>query len=91
MTAQHGGEASDQRGETARSAQSRWGFGLVRRSTATSWRRTSSSTSWRFDRKHSGGGKLTDLSAHAVDALESIVGEVEHVESATFRDVRRVG
>ena len=45
----------------------------------------------RFDRKHSGGGKLTDLSAHAVDALESIVGEVEHVESATFRDVRRVG
>jgi hypothetical protein len=30
---------------TARSAHSRRGFGLVRRSTATSWRRTSSSTS----------------------------------------------
>jgi hypothetical protein len=40
---QPSGQVPDQRGQHARSAQSRRGLGLVRRSTATSCRRTSSS------------------------------------------------
>lgn len=42
---------------------------------------------WRYDHEFSGGGTLMDMGAHAVDALESIVGKVDEVSSATFSTV----
>jgi hypothetical protein len=45
MAAQCSGQLAEERANTARSAHSRRGLGLVRRSAATSWRSTTSSTS----------------------------------------------
>jgi predicted dehydrogenase len=43
--------------------------------------------SWRFDHSTSGGGALIDLGAHAVDAVEYVVGDISEVISAVFHTV----
>ena len=58
MTAQHRGRRRISAANTARSAQSRRGLGLVLRSTATSWRRTSSSMSLDDDARPSSVSQL---------------------------------
>jgi predicted dehydrogenase len=39
---------------------------------------------WRFDQASSGGGALIDLGAHAIDAVEFVVGPITEVTGARF-------
>ena len=43
--------------------------------------------SWRFEQSSSGGGALIDVGAHAVDAIEYVVGDITQVLSAAFHTV----
>jgi hypothetical protein len=55
------GKARTSAANTARSAQSKRGFGLALRSTVTSWRNTSSSTSLDADERGSNNSRLNSL------------------------------
>lgn len=43
--------------------------------------------SWRYSQEQSGGGALLDIGAHAIDALQFVVGPVDQVLGATLRTV----
>ncbi|MFX0075170.1 MAG: Gfo/Idh/MocA family protein [Candidatus Hermodarchaeota archaeon] len=39
---------------------------------------------WFFDSKKAGGGVLLDLGVHCIDILQSLLGDYDHVDGATF-------
>lgn len=43
--------------------------------------------SWRYSQEQSGGGALLDIGAHAIDALQFVVGRIGEVHSAVLRTV----